>query len=189
MSKELEEQIIKEVREKAQADITNIFDNITVPDITSLPEEVFVHTFLPLFHGDVKDIETRTILTQDWVNIAGGPSEEVSIVNNKGEEIYKVPPIFNSSAISVTEKGRKSIAEIITTSETDDFKPRAQLQLRADLDLRQEELLAKSEQSRNETVNSLNNIFSRYNLSKFGDVPEEDKKESISDDDIIYEDD
>lgn len=189
MSKELEKLLIKEARDKASVDINSIFSNITVPDINNLPEEIFVQTFLPLFHGDINDIGVITKLTQDWLYIAGGPSQEVAIINNKGEELYKVPPIFNSSAISVTEKGRRSIAEIITNSETDDFKPRANLQLRADLDLRQKELLIRLDEARDKVINNLNNIFSRYNLSKFEDTTKKNEVKNITDDDIVFEDD
>lgn len=183
---ELENKLSLESRERAKTIIDDIFENISIPNINTLPEQVFINTFLPLFHGDVIDDQQRMMLTQQWINISGGPSQEVSVVNEKNEELYKVPPIFNSSAVTVSEKGRKSISDIIKENEYDDFKPRALLNLVNDLDVRQKELLVNVEQARVNTVDTLNNIFTRYNLSSFKN--DNKSKDVDSDNDLTYDD-
>ena len=184
--KELQESLAEEAKKQAQEAINNIFENISVSDINTIPENVFVSNFLSLFHGDITDEDKRLILTQHWVSIAGGPSQEVSVVNAKGEEIYRVPPIFNSSAVNIIENSRMPILDIIKQSESDDFKPRAVLNLTNNLDIKQKELLANSEKTRQDTINSLNNIFMKYKLPLFGTVENTVTKEA-NEDDITYE--
>ncbi len=182
---QLEEKLIKDKRREAKEAIDSIFENINIDDINKLPENIFVSNFLSLFHGDITDNDKRMVLTQHWVNIAGSPSKEVAVVNNKGEELYRVPPIFNSSSINVTQKGRKSINEIIVQSESDGFKPRANLELINNLDIRQEELLAESEKSKTQVIEKLNKIFVKYKLPLFDNIT--NKEENKSDDDVSYD--
>lgn len=184
--KELQESLAAEAKKQAQEAINSIFENITASDINTLPEKVFVSNFLSLFHGDIVDENKRLVLTQHWVGIAGGPSQEVSIVDDNGKELYRVPPIFNSSAVNIIENGRMSMLDIVKLSESDDFKPRATLNLTNNLNLKQKELLVNSEQSKKETIDNLNKIFIKYKLPLFGTVENTITKEVVEDD-IEYE--
>ena len=184
--KELQESLAAEAKKQAQEAINSIFENITASDINTLPEKIFVSNFLSLFHGDIVDENKRLVLTQHWVGIAGGPSQEVSIVDDNGKELYRVPPIFNSSAVNIIENGRMSMLDIVKLSESDDFKPRATLNLTNNLNLKQKELLVNSEQSKKETIDNLNKIFTKYKLPLFG-TKESTVTKEVVEDDIEYE--
>jgi len=58
-----------------------------------LPEQVFVEYFLDFFKaGGHSDISTP--LSLKWLEISGGPYNEVTIVDNNSNELYVVPSIY-----------------------------------------------------------------------------------------------
>lgn len=67
-------------------------------DLVKLPETVFKNVFLPVFNGTRVLTDTDDVL-KSWVGIAGAPGKEVQITDNVGNELFKVPPLFDSSFI------------------------------------------------------------------------------------------
>lgn len=100
---------ITETIKKAMADdadrvgntvFTGILDN---PIVNPLPEHIFKDYFLPLFLGVRTDGASLNWMAQ-WVAIAGSPMSEVSIIDDyTNQELFRVPPIFNTTALYMTK--------------------------------------------------------------------------------------
>lgn len=59
----------------------------------SIPEMIFVHSFLPLFSGKaLPDKEERLAA---WYNIASSPYHAVNVVASTGKIVAVVPPLLN----------------------------------------------------------------------------------------------
>lgn len=70
-----------------------------------LPEEIFRDYFLDRFLGVVQD---PTWVVQ-WINIAGAPSAEVSIIDKEGKELFRVPPAISSIGLGFNVNQRGSV--------------------------------------------------------------------------------
>lgn len=106
-----------EKRRQQQAQIDDIsaaLEGISKKDVTRLPERNFVEVCLPFFAGDTKP--KYPIDMNTWLNIAGGPYCSVDVIDNKGQVLFTIPPIFDRSAIDPTAKGRHSMAHIVATT-------------------------------------------------------------------------
>jgi hypothetical protein len=68
-----------------------------------LPEDIFVRYFLPYFSG-LRPISENKNIINEWISIAGNPSAKVSIINQTGKEIYKVPGIQNTNILNITDR-------------------------------------------------------------------------------------
>ncbi len=65
-----------------------------------LPEQIFKSTFLPMFAGQ----ETHPDITVGvWISIAGTPFAEVDIIDEQGQTLFSVPPIFERSIVDSTK--------------------------------------------------------------------------------------
>ena len=82
-------------------------------DITKLPEAVFVTSFLDIFSGKNQTADKQAALI-NWIAVAGTPYSEVSIIDGAGKELYKVPPMMDSSVIDPTKPLQQSISDFIT---------------------------------------------------------------------------
>lgn len=71
-----------------------------------LPESVFRSHFLMAFAGQPTDPNW----VAGWISVAGTPSAEVSIVDDSGQELFRVPAMITSSNVILTgrTKGRMS---------------------------------------------------------------------------------
>lgn len=79
-----------------------------------LPEELFVTYFLPMFAG----LETHPdVNIGRWVSIAGTPFAEVDIINQHGQTLFTVPPIFERNVIDTTKVSDMSIQSVTATYE------------------------------------------------------------------------
>jgi hypothetical protein len=68
------------------------------------PEELFKQTYLLFFSGQPN---CPTNLTPAlWAGIAGSPYAEVDVVDEAGEFLYTVPPLFDRSVLKVAENTR-----------------------------------------------------------------------------------
>lgn len=73
----------------------------------TIPEEVFVGYFLPMFRDIVDEshkgelsIAEREKKLSEWIAVAGGAMYEVDVVSTTGEVLYTVPAIHNTSVIN-----------------------------------------------------------------------------------------
>ncbi len=73
------------------------FAELNKLDVRSVPENIFVHHFLPFFSGEVK--ENRQELLSNWLTIAGKAVNPVNIVDTSGKVVAQVPAIQNNEAL------------------------------------------------------------------------------------------
>jgi hypothetical protein len=73
-----------------------------------IPEEMFVKVFLPVFLGEVK-VDKQTDYFIQWGAIAGNPLNSVDVVDSEGTILYTVPPLIDTSDISITTDRRETI--------------------------------------------------------------------------------
>lgn len=87
---------------------------VTNNEPNQLPERLFVNNFLPFFCGEI-DIEKEPGFFAMWFGIAGSPSLEVSIIDDMGKVLYRVPSIMDSSIINPNrENSTINFAHIVT---------------------------------------------------------------------------
>lgn len=73
------------------------FQQLDQLDVRSVPENIFIHHFLPVFCGERTENVQETVAM--WVNIAGSNFHPVNVVNNSGEVVAQVPPLQNNKAL------------------------------------------------------------------------------------------
>ena len=84
--------------------IDSIFDMLIVKSETynhKLPEDIFINYFLPAFSGEV---QLESSVMNDWIDVAGSPTNEVDIINTKNEVIFSVPSLFDTNVINTVTK-------------------------------------------------------------------------------------
>ena len=89
--------------------LKNMFAEVEVEYMHSIPEDIFVNMFLPLFSGE--SLENKNELLQQWYTVAGTPYAAVNVIDPNGVVVAVVPPILNRNAIPVVAKreGRGSL--------------------------------------------------------------------------------
>jgi len=81
-----------------------------------LPEEIFVTHFLPVFSGE-KTLVGNSDTLEIWLGIAGSHTSEVSIINKEGHELFRVPPLVDTSHINTLDRDPgNSFADITALS-------------------------------------------------------------------------
>lgn len=86
---------------------------ITNADVNKLPETLFVENFLPFFCGEREIGDNKDFLPY-WISIAGSPTAEVQIIDGAGYELYRVPPIADTTIIEPAKrKGNVNFGEIV----------------------------------------------------------------------------
>lgn len=109
------EQMLKDTNETLDKVFAGLVETVrdTVP---RLPEEIFVRYFLPYFAGHIKNTDRPQILAE-WISIAGTPMGEVAVIDPAGTILFYVPPVFDTSFLSVAPaKGDNSFADIATNA-------------------------------------------------------------------------
>jgi hypothetical protein len=111
---------IDKFRKSKQGDeINGIIDSlngVSKETAISIPEQMFVQNFLPLFLGEVSP---DTNLLQTWFGIAGNPYSSVNITGKDGEILYTVPAFFDRGAIELSsaDPNAAPITHIVKTTE------------------------------------------------------------------------
>ena len=80
-------------------DLKKLFQQIEPEATRSVPENVFVTYFLPLFSGKSK--ENHDELMEQWYVIAGTPYMPVNVLNDFGNVIITIPPILDRNTLKV----------------------------------------------------------------------------------------
>lgn len=79
-----------------------------------IPEYIFRDYFLPFFLNE-RQSENWVM---EWISIAGSPSAPVTVMNDTmTEELFTVPPIFNTQILTQNTRGRKLYDIIIQYKE------------------------------------------------------------------------
>ncbi len=181
---ELDNEMKEQLRRDMSDTINNIYDELVVDKKNNvLPEDIFVHEFLPLFYGTVEDKELRFQKIQNWIAIAGSPSSEVSVIDEENNVLFDVPPVINSSSINITNRGDKDLHRIFDTFAKDNFPIRGSRNLLANLDVKQNDILATANLAKKEAYERMNTIFTRYGL----ETKTDNTSNSNEDDDFQYE--
>lgn len=89
------------------------FQQLDRLDVRTVPENIFVHHFLPVFAGEKKENVQETVAM--WANIAGSNFHPVNVVNNVGEVVAQVPPLQNNNALDPS-KSQSNIAYAVKES-------------------------------------------------------------------------
>lgn len=91
----------------------------------TIPEPIFVRHFLPCFLG----LDQSPGWAAEWVSVAGTPAAEVSVVDQTGRELYRVPPLMATQSLSFKDQQTsfRDIAETCKTQENTLAGPHAYL--------------------------------------------------------------
>jgi hypothetical protein len=107
------------VRENARKAVANRIDMVasaldSIPG-GRLPEEIFVKYFLPLFCGETQNPD----FAQQWISVAGSPTSEVAVFDDKGEVLFNVPAWLDTTVINSASplKGSVGILNIVQNAE------------------------------------------------------------------------
>jgi len=84
--------LIKQIEEAQEQ-----FLELDKRNVRSIPENMFVHHFLPFFSGETTENAQESI--NNWITIAGSPMHPVNIVNSQGQVVAQVPPINNNAIL------------------------------------------------------------------------------------------
>jgi hypothetical protein len=182
------------IKSQMKDQINAHYDSLVVTpslDLTRLPEEVFVNSFLPFFCGERQVTEDPEILRY-WVGIAGMPSKEVQIVDKYNKDLFKVPALADSGIIDSlnSNEGEKFSAIIDNYRRFNNITPAAGINyLHSTLGKRTEKLLVNS-QTFSDNAERWDQIFIRYG-KKTPEKSEEQvnsaKSKVLSDDEFDYE--
>ncbi len=92
--------------EKLSLEIQELYNGLVSandkPNVIS--EEDFVSGFLPYFAGETSIKDNKDFISV-WIGIAGAPSNEVAVVDKNYNELYRIPPLMNTSGIEPRTDG------------------------------------------------------------------------------------
>lgn len=74
-------------------------------DVSVISETDFVSGFLPYFAGELNIPDNKAFIST-WIGIAGNPNKEVAVVDNKNQELFRVPALLNTKPIEPRSDGR-----------------------------------------------------------------------------------
>lgn len=147
-------------------------------DVNILPEPIFVQHFLPYFSGQVAIDETSTIYAE-WLSVSGGPHKPVDIIDQHGNVLYRVPPVYSTYNIS-TDPDRPDIASIIIAySQHESHIPGSGESMFHD---EIKNYLDSMDVETREYIEQWTNIFRRYGLIQDN---AKDSNNIVDDDDIL----
>ena len=127
-----------------------------------LPEYLFKSNFLPLFAG----LETHPDVTIGmWVSVAGTPFAEVDIIDDQGQILFSVPPIFERHVVDSTVERPMPLSVVTDTVEKmliqNPFRAEAFLHHQLNQIVTPDEVL---ERWRNAYASRMDEIFARYGV-------------------------
>lgn len=154
-----------------------------------LPERHFREIYLPMFAGDEKLL--YDINLGHWVNFAGNPYRGVDIIDEKGNVLFTVPPVFDRDTINPTTANRRTLFEVMETAQQyANIHPHQGLKY-LDSELTGRALIMKVPANVAKDLDTWNMIFQRYGRPPLAKVSKKDsdKKESTAapDDDFDFE--
>lgn len=183
----LRQQTLEQVRQSTSF----AYDSLVVQQNKhKIPEQVFVAHFLPYFSG--QDLGQGRNVVAEWIGVAGSPMAEVDVVDQKGEVVYSVPPIYNTNILEIANrKAGQSVADIFQQYEL----RRAGVPAAANAYLNQN-LADKSREmvigqiDENSVAGRWNSIMSRYGIKPTAEAEKAggtSKPAQPADDDVLYD--
>lgn len=94
---------------------TNTINDVAGEMNPTIPEELFVKYFLPMFAGEPKENYPETA-AQEWMRISIKGMSRVNVVNKAGETVAVVPARYARSLVNIrTERGRVALSDSMQT--------------------------------------------------------------------------
>lgn len=158
-----------------------------------LPEDVFVHHFLPYFSGKKPMVPDDRVM-EKWVGISGTPTNEVTVVDKAGKPLFRVPAVYDTHVLDVTKRNiGQSMSDIYSgfAMRNNNLPVQANNFLMNALGQRVEGLVGEKESKLTETQQRWRDIIQRYNTDAKTQpatvaIPKNDPKQEVSDD-ILYD--
>ncbi|WP_144106650.1 hypothetical protein [Paraburkholderia sp. BCC1886] len=116
--------------------VASSLTDIASEDVARLPEDEFVHVFLPFFEIYVKHLAENTSYAQltkdlallkhkvgmaDWISIAGTPYKGVDVFDKSGAVLFRVPPVFEYQGVNpvrdVNDRSQAPLGEVMKTAD------------------------------------------------------------------------
>lgn len=105
----IQQVIVAQLQSRVRA-IHQHFDQMEDRSYTRLPEKMFTQYWLPLFAGEVTDPVLANNLRNNWITMARSPSNPVIVVNEKDQELFRVPGFYSSQMIQPIVERRQGLA-------------------------------------------------------------------------------
>lgn len=147
---------------KGMGDILN-------PEPVKIPEPVFREIFLPVFTAPLEHMPENALA--NWAGLTNNST--ASVVNHLGEEIFQVPPVFNTAAINVDNREGASYSAFYQDfSENAQVNPMmSQMELIERVDHRLE---TNINNEKAQDTSAWQKIFAHYGLIKDDQAPAAD---------------
>lgn len=97
--------------------LKEIHQQAITPIRGKLPEDIFVNYFLPYFVHREAGYPNEEKIVQDWISVAGGPYNEVDIIDTVGKPIFTVPSLMNTSSFNPNNESEIKYADLVATAE------------------------------------------------------------------------
>lgn len=153
----------KQQRQSIAAEIDQISKHLiqaAEPNIPTMSERVFVYIWLPFFAGD--DKPQYPVDFQHWFNFTGNPYQPVNVVDEKGDVLFQVPPVFDRSVVNPLSQKRTSLAHVVQSyQQLRNIHPN-QGNVFLDAELTKRALLMKVPHNVLANLETWNSIFQRY---------------------------
>jgi C1A family cysteine protease len=159
--------------EQQIVDIQSQLEEVASADIKTMPEDLFVNVFLPLFAGDEE--KKYKVNFAMWAGQAGSAYKPVNIVDAANKVLFTVPPLFDRNQVTPVEGDGIRMSHVIhTTQQYANMHP-AQAEAYLNEQLSQRNLVKRVPANILNHLESWNAIFKRYGRPEILAVPEEAK--------------
>lgn len=154
-------------------------------DLPRLPETHFMW-FLQYFTGEASTDDGQNAIAK-WISIASTPASEVSIIDAGGNELFRVPPLFDTSIINPVRKLDQAVGfgtiVLLAMEHGRHLPSRGNNFLVGKLNKKQQEIRTKST-VHNEYSQRWLEIFKRYGKLRAADQEVKKDNDEISDDEL-----
>ncbi len=159
-------QKLQDASNAVNAVYTELIEN--TDHLTKLPEPIFKEHFLPFFTGQKSTTENPNVM-QEWVSVAGSAMAKVDIINQDGETIFTVPPIYDSNIIKTAkDKLSQSFSDIYAQYNMHSNNlPMAGEKYLAEAFSEKIPTLLKPSETSSENQQGWEKIFQHYGLNEF----------------------
>lgn len=100
------------ITEDVRASFQRVIDDSTRA-ATRMPEQQFVKVFLPVLANGFINGNDEALDIHKWMSVAGGPLRPVDIIDESGEVLFTVPPIYETTGIH-SDNSHNSVFDIMS---------------------------------------------------------------------------
>lgn len=186
-----DEAIRQQTLEQIRQSTSFAYDSLVVNQTKQrIPENVFVAHFLPYFSG--QDLSQGRNVVAEWIGVAGSPMAEVEVVDQAGQVLYSVPPIYDTNILEIANRQvGHSMADIYQQYELRraGVPAAANAYLNNNLADKSREIV-KGHIDETSVAGRWNNIMTRYGIQPTAEVNQtgtSSKPAQPADDDVTYD--